>query len=437
MANARAVQAPLIRRITSWVLALLIFGYVGFQVYQANTEMIHTETATYIETADSFSVEGVFIRKETVITADYTGELGYEISDGGHVAKDGVVAKAYPAGSPVNVEDEIEAVDNEIESLQTLISLKDSYAADPGQLDQNAEKQMLTLLRELRSGEEKDAKTARQELLYTLNEKQIVTGVITDFSDRIAELQARKSELESQKVDPTSTVKSPAAGYFSSHVDGWESVYDYDKAEDLTVEDLEKEQQPKTVDSSAVGRVVTEYGWYFACVVDPDTALKLKGTSSVTLSLKSATEETFPAQVVAVNQTSQKENAAVIFSSDIMDETLINTRQATVTVNRGNYQGVQVNQKAIHFADITEEVKDDDGNVKTATHENVQGVYVVESGKLKFVQIFPLLTLNGYVICDVDLSDSQKEKLYTDRTVELYDEVVIDGHDLYDGRVIS
>ena len=97
------------------------------------------------------------------------------------MAKDGVVAKAYPAGSPVNVEDEIEAVDNEIESLQTLISLKDSYAADPGQLDQNAEKQMLTLLRELRSGEEKDAKTARQELLYTLNEKQIVTGVITDF----------------------------------------------------------------------------------------------------------------------------------------------------------------------------------------------------------------------------------------------------------------
>ena len=58
-------------------------------------------------------------------------------------------------------------------------------------------------------------------------------------------------------------------------------MYDYDKAEDLTVEDLEKEQQPKTVDSSAVGRVVTEYGWYFACVVDPDTALKLKGTSSV------------------------------------------------------------------------------------------------------------------------------------------------------------
>ena len=143
------------------------------------------------------------------------------------------------------MEDEIEAVDNEIESLQTLISLKDSYAADPGQLDQNAEKQMLTLLRELRSGEEKDAKTARQELLYTLNEKQIVTGVITDFSDRIAELQARKSELESQKVDPTSTVKSPAAGYFSSHVDGWESVYDYDKAEDLTWKILKKSSNPK------------------------------------------------------------------------------------------------------------------------------------------------------------------------------------------------
>ena len=203
------------------------------------------------------------------------------------------------------------------------------------------------------------------------------------------------------------------------------------------MEDLEKEQQPKTVDSSAVGRVVTEYGWYFACVVDPDYGVKTQRHVLGDPFAEVGDGGNVPAPGSGGEPDVQKENAAVIFSSDIMDETLINTRQATVTVNRGNYQGVQVNQKAIHFADITEEVKDDDGNVKTATHENVQGVYVVESGKLKFVQIFPLLTLNGYVICDVDLSDSQKEKLYTDRTVELYDEVVIDGHDLYDGRVIS
>ena len=58
MANGKAVQAPLIRRITSWMLAVLILSYVGFQVYRANTEMIQTETAGWISTADSFTADG-------------------------------------------------------------------------------------------------------------------------------------------------------------------------------------------------------------------------------------------------------------------------------------------------------------------------------------------------------------------------------------------
>ena len=437
MANGKAVQSPLIRRITSWMLAVLILSYVGFQVYRANTEMIQTETAGWISTADSFTADGVFIRKETVITADYTGELGYEINDGGHVAKNGVVAQIYPQGSPVDIEDQIEALDNEMESLQNLLNIRGNFAADPGQLDQNAEKQLIKLLQGFHSDKAEEITSSRRELLYTLNEKQILTGTITDFSARIAELQEQKAALQAKAVASTGTVRSPEAGYFTRQVDGYEKAYSYEKAEDLTVEQLQAAPQADAVGETEVGRVVTEYGWYFACVVDADTAAKLKGTTNVELEMSFSTSQSIPAQVAAVNQQGFDQDAVVVFYSDYMNESVINARYATVTVNRGQYTGVQVNQKAVHFSDIEETVEKEDGTTEVVSHENVQGVYVMESGKLKFVQIFPLLTIDGYVICDVSLSDAEKERLYTDRTVELYDEVVVGGSDLYDGRVIS
>ena len=52
--------------------------------------------------------------------------------------------------------------------------------------------------------------------------------------------------------------------------------------------------------------------------------------------------------------------------------------------------------------------------------------------EINFKQIVPLFSTEGYVICDTN----PEEDLMTDETVSLYDEVVIEGTDLYDGKVI-
>ena len=46
-------------------------------------------------------------------------------------------------------------------------------------------------------------------------------------------------------------------------------------------------------------------------------------------------------------------------------------------------------------------------------------------------------SVNGYAICKTELSSEEQAALVTSSTIQLYDQVVVEGTDLYDGKVIS
>ena len=65
---------------------------------------------------------------------------------------------------------------------------------------------------------------------------------------------------------------------------------------------------------------------------------------------------------------------------------------------------------------------------------NLQKVYILYGNSIKFVEIVPLYSSNNYVICDPDPDTSE---LMTSETLTLYDEVVVGGKDLYDGKMVK
>ena len=79
---------------------------------------------------------------------------------------------------------------------------------------------------------------------------------------------------------------------------------------------------------------------------------------------------------------------------------------------------------------------DAEGNEVDVTYENVRGVYVKSGSRIRFVQIFSDATINGYAICKVSLSTEEREQLVTSTTIQLYDEVIVEGTDLYDGKML-
>ena len=76
---------------------------------------------------------------------------------------------------------------------------------------------------------------------------------------------------------------------------------------------------------------------------------------------------------------------------------------------------------------------DKDGNQVTKK-KKVQGVYVLYGNELQFKEISILYSGSDFVICD---PSPEEGELFNGETVALYDNVVIEGDDLKDGKIVK
>ena len=428
------MNSLLLRKISSAVLAILLFVYLGYQIYNAHYEPVQTETASYASTADTVQVNGTAVRKERPVTAQANGVITYVISDGGKVATGGKVAQIYANEQSAAAHRELENLDNQIAELQKLNTPGETYAASPDSIGKQINRKLTEVLTNLNAGETVKLANARSDLLYLMNERQIVTNRSVNFSARIAALQAKRNTLAASGSAATGSITAPASGYFIRSTDGYESVFNYNNILTLSPAglkaDLKKAPAPQT---GAIGKICEDFNWYFTFVIPGNQVVKFRLGNKVTMNFPFASSEAVPAKVVAVNQPNKDSEAVVVLESNYMNSFIASMRNATAQIQIEEYTGIRVSQKAVHFATVTKTVKDKKGNKSTVKKE-VNGVYAMHGSELVFEQIFPLLSTGDYVICDVD---PPKDELMTASTVKLFDEVVIEGTDLYDGKVVK
>lgn len=432
------MNSPLIRRLAAFCVAFLLLFYIGYQVYNANYTSVKTEVAVYVQaddpgTAEVVQATGTAVRKESVIQQQTNGVVTYVVEDGGKVSKGGTVAELYATEQDAAAQQQIETLNLQIFQLQKLSSPGSTYAVDQDSLTKQISQKLIALLQTSASGEYDALDEPREDLLYVLNERQIVTNKVSDFNDRINSLTQQRDALTANR-QVLGTVTAPSAGTFISEVDGYESVFDYDSILTITPEQYQQKLETQvSPPADAVGKICGEFKWYFVCVVSAQDALKFIEGNAVSLSFPFATSDSVTAVVRAVNQESIESQAAVVLECSTMNEELARLRTETCAVSVTEYSGIRVSQKAVHFAEVTRTVENEDGEETTETRE-VKGVYVMHGSEIVFRQIVPLYSTSTYVICD---PNPDPEELMTSETVQLYDEIVVEGTDLYDGKVVK
>lgn len=432
------MNSPLIRRLAAFCVAFLLLFYIGYQVYNANYTSVKTEVAVYVQaddpgTAEVVQATGTAVRKESVIQQQTNGVVTYVVEDGGKVSKGGTIAELYATEQDAAAQQQIETLNLQISQLQKLSSPGSTYAVDQDSLTKQISQKLIALLQTSASGEYDALDEPREELLYVLNERQIVTNKVSDFNDRINSLIQQRDALTANR-QVLGTVTAPSAGTFISEVDGYESVFDYDSILTITPEQYQQKLETQvSPPADAVGKICGEFKWYFVCVVSAQDALKFIEGNAVSLSFPFATSDSVTAVVRAVNQESIESQAAVVLECSTMNEELARLRTETCAVSVTEYSGIRVSQKAVHFAEVTRTVENEDGEETTETRE-VKGVYVMHGSEIVFRQIVPLYSTSTYVICD---PNPDPEELMTSETVQLYDEIVVEGTDLYDGKVVK
>lgn len=371
---------------------------------------VKTETAVFYSASDGLNITGLIIRSETLVTSSGSGVMHFVLEDGSRVAKDGVIANIYDSESASITLSKIDSVNTKIEDIEEMLSYNDLEAADLDMINARATQSLNNLIVSSASGNYGDLPELSDELLSALNRRQVAMGETTDFSAQLEQLKAEKNELSASLPAAKGTVKAAMSGYFVSKADGYETVLTCGNPESITPEFMSSVSAAELPDG-VIGKIVSDYEWYIAAEISINESLKYKEGDSLTIYTSVKSYPKLPVTVKKINISESSSTAVVVFSCNEMNSELATMRSGPMTVVTKEYDGLRVPSSALRVVD------------------SKRGVYVLTGMQVKFVEVNVLYKDDSYMICEKQTSDES--------VLRLYDEVIVKGKNLYDGKIVG
>lgn len=411
---------PFFRRLLTAVFALFLIGYVAYQGFQIVYNPIQLETAVEYRVYDTIDTDGITVRNETLIPGEADGYLYYQTENGGRISKGGVIAQVFASEADALTQKKLNSLEEELQKLTEINNQGTANKANLELITKQMDRTVMEMVQDIHHSSLDAVTENEQTLLSLFNKYQITIGKVEDFTSRISALTEQKTSLSTSYQAATSTIQAPVAGYFVSEVDGWEQALDYSKALNFTVSDiagaLEKEAA-SDAGSGYVGKMVGDYEWYLVCIVPTAQADSLQTGTELTVKMPFVSDDAVPVKVAAVNR-DREGQAAVIFECSYMSSSLSSIRKEPIQIQKTLYEGIRVPQKAVAFGENGE-----------------RGVYVQVGNTAVFKQIEIIYSDTDYIICADRGGESvgEGEAPY----LQLYDDVIVEGKGLYNGKIIS
>ena len=401
------MKASVIFRIIVIAFALV---FLAHHLISSVYNPVKTETAIYDTVTDGLNITGLIIRNETLVSTENDGVLHFLVTDGGRVAKGGTIANVYESEESSITLAEIDTLKAKIADIKDILSYNDMDAVNLDVISAKVESRINELILATSNSDFNNVKPSVESLLSALNRKQVALGTDIDFSAQLEELEQKLTSLSNKLPNPKGSVSALKSGYFVSKTDGYEKVFTDIDLENITYEFL-SDAKPQNNDNNVIGKIVSDYEWYIAAEVSINNSLSFKEGESLTIETAIKTSPTLPVTVKKINISEASSKAVIIFSCNQMSSELATMRSGPMTVIKKQYSGLKISRKALRVVD------------------SVRGVYVKNGMQLEFIPINIVFKTENYIIC---------EKIpENENGLKLYDEVVVKGKNLYDGKIIS
>lgn len=393
-------------------IVVFVFVYIIYQMYMMVYSPVETEIAYDYTIEDTVDTEVFVAREESYITNSKNGTIISVASDGSRVAKGEEVAVVFSDTSAADTYIRLNELAESIERYKRLASQSDNYTFDIDDLNANIDTSVMSLMDVVSSGNFDGVSDSLNDVRDQVVTRQIATGDMLDFETRLQELQAEYDEL-SQKSSKHSTVVSPQSGYYISGVDGLEQIVDCSRVKEYTVDDIYEvlkgrvEEPPK----GSIGKIVTDFTWYFLCIVNSNNIGTLEVGDKITVNLPYSSVNSVQATVYAINENTGKESS-VILSCNLMNSDISSLRRENAELVIDSYSGLKISASAIRV-----------------NEEGEKGVFVQNGNLVEFKKVNTVYSGDDYILSETDVGE--------DGYVKLYDNIIVSGKDLYDGKIIK
>ncbi len=391
-------------------LITFIAIFVFHQAYSSIYKPVVTESAEFFETVDGLKINGTIIRRESIVTGSKNGSLHFAVENGMRVAKNGVVATIYESDEASITLSAISDINKQIEDIEDMIAYNDLQAVDLDVVNSKVDKALNGVILGTRGNNFSGVNDNLSELLSAINRRKLITGEETDFSDKLAALKDKKAKLEASLPADKGSIRAAQSGYFVSSTDGYETVFTGEDLSAVTSEFLSS-AEPKATPKNAIGKIVSDYEWYIAAKISLNDSLKYKEGETLTVKTEIKSHSSLSVTVKKINVSEETGEAVIIFSCQQMSSELATLRRGNMTVVSKTFSGLKVPRRALRVID------------------GKSGVYVLSGRSVRFIPVNVIYRADDYVICEQQVSNSS--------VLRLYDEVVVKGRNLYDGKVVG
>lgn len=403
-----------VKRIASILALVLVFSffasYIIYHLVSRSNSEIKTEFALKETVYKTIDTKCFVIRDEEFIKNDAVGTTVSFVNNGERVARGDTVSVVFDSSEDAAAYLKARELKKEIDHYEELAGQANFQALNINSITKKINSELRDYLNAVESRNFSKAISSVEIFRDSVTGKQIATGKTLDLSDKITQLNDEYESLNSEGLDYTE-IKTENAGYFISGADGYEGTFKFDEIDSITTKTLKKaiKSKPDKVSSDVVGRTVSSFKWYIACVIDSDDTVDISKDKKIYINFPASGIEKLPVTIYKIGDRSEKETV-VIFSCDEMNENLSDFRIEKIQIITDEYEGFKISNTSIR------------------TLDGEQGVYIVRGNLMGFRKIRVIYTTDDYSI--VDNPDNRSDY------IKLYDKVVTEGVDLYDNKLI-
>ncbi len=398
-----------------YAFAALSILYFSVSVINSSFFMdeISSETLEEITYDRSITIDGIALRNETIM---YSSEPYFSIrflsENGSRVAKNSAYA-AYLTSQPDEYNQErLLYLYRKIDQLNQTIQKVTQY--DIITIDKRIKEELLRYL-DLSSNSTFDDRIEKvDEVQIAMNRKQISAEGILYFTNTLSEFETEQSSVVSQSLAIEKKLYSKAAGYFTSVYDGYEHL-NYNDYVDVTVSDYTQliSQEAIEMPDLYVGKIQNEPVWKYYSLISIENASTLYEGNTVYLEFDSKFNEKFKVRTQVEYKSKPVDGyVAVTFKCNILNNDVFSIRKDSCKMILQSYSGFKVSSEALRV---------NDGET---------GVYVLSGQRVVFKPVEVLYSTEEFSVI------TSKNKIGS-KILKAKDEVVIGGHDLFDGKILN
>ena len=411
---------------------LLAAGYVLYQAMHVLFPQNVYETALPAVISDTVDADGVLLFDESYVAG--SGNLGYLAADGERVSAGTAVAEIYSNASQATLRQQLTQLNDQIDLLQRS---QNTAALQLDSLLKERAGALYDLLDTLDDGDYEAVDDDSNAYQLAQNKLWVVTGDAANFTDQITALVQQAQSVQAQLGSPTQ-IAAPQTGYFVRASGSGRLNAGADDILALSAQELQGylDSDPVMALDGCAGKIVAGFTWRYVGVCSAKQGEKLLGQDGKPL--RSAVEISFPgrmenglkATVAEVSIDADSGLARFVLTCNSINGDVLCLNRAAARISVGERSGLRVPAAAVHY------LKEDGTEAETQGENYVPGVYVKLGNIARFCRIdpvdadHPLITDGDYILVLPEGTEGSVSK------VRLYDEIIVSGQNLYDGKLL-